>query len=78
LTRALENSNEWTSYSIPVEKKFLKTFYKTPANFYEVNVKDFFLAVNPIFQYYVGKEKDNDQHIFLNTRGVAFRGRLAE
>src|SRR6476660_7157032 len=48
--------------------------YKTPATFYEVNTKDFFLAVNPVFQYYVGKEKNNNEHIFLNTRGVSLRG----
>ncbi len=58
-------------------KRFLKNFYASPANLYEVHSKDFFLAVNPVFQYYIGKEKDNDQHIFLNTRGVTLRGRIA-
>ncbi|HEU0110679.1 MAG TPA: hypothetical protein VFQ73_07370, partial [Flavisolibacter sp.] len=60
------------------KKPIWKHFYKTPATLYEVNTKDFFLAVNPVFQYYVGKEKDNDQHIFLNTRGVSLRGRIAD
>lgn len=55
-----------------------KSFYKTPATLYEVNTKDFFLAVNPVFQYIVGKEKDQDQHLFLNTRGVTLRGRIAD
>ncbi|HEX2535320.1 MAG TPA: hypothetical protein VHK69_16360 [Chitinophagaceae bacterium] len=54
-----------------------KHFYKTPANLYEVNIPDFFLAVNPVFQYTVAKESDNDQHLFLNTRGVTLRGRIA-
>lgn len=60
------------------KKPIWKHFYKSPATLYEVNTKDFFLAVNPVFQYYVGKEKDNDQHIFLNTRGVSLRGRIAD
>ncbi len=60
------------------KKPLWKHFYKTPATLYEVNTKDFFLSVNPVFQYYVGKEKDNDQHIFLNTRGVTLRGRIAD
>lgn len=60
------------------KKPILKAFYKTPANLFEVNVKDFFLAVNPVFQYTVSKESDNDQHLFLNTRGVSIRGRIAD
>jgi hypothetical protein len=60
------------------KKALGKNFYKTPATFYEVNTKDFFLAVNPVFQYYVGKEKNNSEHIFLNTRGVSLRGRIAD
>ena len=72
-------SQEWTGKD-PAEfasKKSIGPFYKTPASLYEVHTRDFFLAVNPVFQYYVGKEKDNDQHIFLNTRGITLRGRIA-
>ena len=75
------NSLEW-AYGERTEftskKPLWKNFYKTPATLFEVNTKDFFLAVNPVFQYYVGKEKNNDQHIFLNTRGVSLRGRIAD
>jgi hypothetical protein len=74
---ALMSSPEWASQDFVSKRPFLKTFYKSPANLAEVNVKDFFLAINPVFQYYVGKEKDNDEHIFLNTRGVTLRGRIA-
>ena len=55
----------------------MKNFYKTPANLYEVHVKDFDLVVNPVFQYVVSKENDNDQNLFLNTRGLTVRGRIA-
>lgn len=53
-------------------------FYETPANLYEARTENFFLAVNPVFQYVVAKENDNDQHLFLNTRGVTLRGRIAD
>jgi hypothetical protein len=55
-----------------------KSFYQTPANLYEVYTPDFFLAVNPVIQYVVAKENDNDQHLFLNTRGVTLRGRIMD
>ncbi len=58
-------------------RRFLKEFYKTESNFYEVNTKDFFLALNPVLQFYVGKENNNNERIFLNTRGITFRGRIA-
>lgn len=64
--------------SIVSKKRFLKSFYKTPANFYEVNVKDFRLVVNPVFQYMVGKEKNSSEHLFLNSRGITLRGTLAD
>jgi len=59
-------------------KPILKNFYTTPANLYEVHVKDFDFVINPVFQYTVSKEKDNDQHLFLNTRGVSMRGKIAD
>jgi len=55
-----------------------KSFYQTPANLYEVKTPEFFLAVNPVFQYTVSKESGNDQHLFLNTRGVTLRGRIMD
>ncbi|MGC4036853.1 MAG: hypothetical protein QM764_12920 [Chitinophagaceae bacterium] len=59
------------------KKPFLKNFWTTPANLLEVHVKDFDLEVNPVFQYIVSKEKDNDQRLFLNTRGLTLRGSIA-
>lgn len=77
IERALMNSSEWTTQKFKSKKTFLKNFYKTPANFYEVNEKDFFLVVNPVFQYMVGKEKESSEHLFLNTRGITMRGAIA-
>jgi hypothetical protein len=59
------------------KKPILKNFYTSPANLYEVHVKDFDLVINPVFQYTISKENDNDQDLFLNTRGVTMRGRIA-
>ncbi len=58
-------------------KPILKRFYQTPANLYEVHVKDFDLVINPVFQYTLSKESDNNQDLFLNTRGLTIRGRIA-
>jgi hypothetical protein len=74
------NNLEWISGTpdqYASRKPIAKHFYKTPANLYEVHTEDFFLAINPVFQYYVAKEKDNNEHLFLNTRGVTIRGRIA-
>lgn len=64
--------------SLISKKRFLKTFYKTPANFYEVNVKDFNLILNPVFQYTVGTEKGSSEHLFFNSRGITLRGSIAD
>ena len=59
------------------KKKFIQKFYSTPANLFEVHVKDFDLVVNPVIQYTVGKESNNTDKLFLNTRGVTVRGQIA-
>lgn len=57
---------------------WFKRFYKTPANLYEVHVKDFDFVINPAIQVTVSKEKNNDQTLYLNTRGLTLRGRIAK
>ena len=58
-------------------KKPIGRFYTTPANLYEVHVKDFDLIINPVIQFQYMKESDDDASLFLNSRGVAIRGRIA-
>ena len=75
------NNIEWASGSrkdFESKKSIGKNFYKTPANLFEVHTKDFFLVVNPVIQYVLSKESNNSQHLFLNTRGVTVRGRIAD
>ncbi len=59
------------------KKPLLKNFYTTPANLYEVHVKDFDLVINPAIQVTISKESNNDETLYQNTRGVAIRGRIA-
>lgn len=63
--------------SIKSKKSIAKNFYTTPANLYEVHVKDFDLVINPMIQVQYMKENDNDESLFLNARGVGIRGRVA-
>ena len=68
-----KNTGEFSS-----KKPLTKNFYRTPANLYEVHVKDFDLIVNPVIQFVVSKEQNNDQKLFLNTRGLYVRGKIAD
>ncbi len=64
--------------SLIKSKKSIGPFYTTPANLYEVHVKDFDLVVNPIIQFQYMKENDYDESLFLNSRGVGIRGQIAK
>jgi len=81
ITSVFLNNQEWL---LPEEKELYKSkkpiwnsLYKTPANFFEVHVKDFDLMINPVIQFVLSKESNNDQSLFLNTRGLTARGRIA-
>ncbi len=80
LQRFLMNNSEWVSGStgsFKSRKPILNAFYKTQPNLYEVNIKDFFLAINPVLQISVSKESGNTESLFLNSRGITLRGRIA-
>ncbi|MEJ7627796.1 MAG: hypothetical protein WKF35_13105 [Ferruginibacter sp.] len=81
LKSLLMNNSEWVTVprnDFESRKPFLRSLYKTKANLYEVNAKDFFLAVNPVIHLRYGKESDNSESVYLNTRGVTIRGRIAD
>lgn len=80
LNSTLINNVEWLSGNKDIalsKKPFLNTFYKQQANFYEVDVPDFFLAVNPVIQQIQGVESGNKERIFLNSKGITLRGMIA-
>ena len=76
----LMNNSEWVTMpreDFMSKKPILKSFYKTKVNLLEVNSKDFFLAANPVIQFQFGKENNNNELMFMNTRGASVRGMIA-
>ena len=81
IERSKMNNLEFVSgdKSALVSKKALwNTFYKTPANFIEVDNPDFFLSVNPVLQLQAMADNESDELLFLNTRGIVARGLIAK
>jgi hypothetical protein len=81
LQSLLMNNSEWVrgdKSPFASKKSLWNTIYKNKANFFEVNEKDFFLSVNPVFQFQQSIEQDYNPRLFLNTRGVTIRGMIAE
>ncbi len=77
----LMNNSEWVNTNKTLYKSkypILKTFYNTKANFYEVDTKDFFLAINPVLHFRFGNEADYSKKLYINSRGVTIRGRIGE
>jgi len=67
------HEEEENLYYFKSKKPILKHFYKTPANFWEVDKKDFYIRVNPIINGKIFAAKDDD-FLFLNQRGILVRG----
>ncbi len=73
-----DDNNEW----LPDSSRFLRhhqrpvfrTFYRTPANLYEVNVPDFQMRVNPLLNLQIAKEQGDAELLFYNDRGIEIRG----
>jgi len=83
LRSLLMNNSEWvtgTDTSDFYSKKSLwNIFYKTKANLLEVNSKDFFFTVNPVFQQQLSFESGNSgDQLFVNTKGVTVRGLISK
>jgi hypothetical protein len=69
-------NSEWSApdSSFKSKRPILKHFYKNKANAFEIENEDFHLIFNPIIQYQQYKEKNNDENVFLNSRGLQVRG----
>ena len=81
LTSFLMNNSEWVTgpkKDFLSKRPFLKTFYKTKPNFLEVKTNNFFLAVNPVFQYVMGVETGYNKPVYLNSKGVTARGTIGK
>jgi hypothetical protein len=80
LASLLMNNSEWVTGgkdSFTSKRPWFNTFYTTKANFYEVNEKDFFLAINPAIQQTQSYETGNKERVFLNSKGLTLRGMIA-
>lgn len=79
MQRFLMNNSEWAKprAAFQSEKPIFNTFYKTRGNLIEVNNKDFFIAVNPVFQFKFSSESNNSDRLFLNSRGISIRGMVS-
>jgi len=62
---------QWTEAE---RKPLLKYFYKSKANFFEIDKKGFSLRANPIINLKFGNGIDDPNTIFQNTRGAEVRG----
>ncbi len=75
------NNSEWvkgSTESFLSRKPLLGFLYKYKANAVEVHEKDFFLALNPVLQPQLSTESGNSERLFLNTKGISFRGLIAK
>ncbi len=60
------------------KKPIFKVFYKSPAHFFEVEKKDFYLRINPLLQFRLAKANGDDKLLFENQRGVSIHGGIDE
>ncbi|MES2432122.1 MAG: hypothetical protein V4556_14395 [Bacteroidota bacterium] len=75
------NNSEWYTgdkQGFMSKNPVLKNFYTTKANLYELDIKDFYLSVNPVLGFQFAKEQDNSEKLFLSTRGLTARGLIAK
>lgn len=81
LNSLLMNNTEWVTgskESFKSKHSFLGAFYKNKANFFEVNEKDFFLVVDPVIEQNQSIETNNSERVFLNSKGLTFRGLIGK
>ncbi len=60
------------------QKGLLKYFYKSPANFLQIEVPSFKAYINPVVEVDYYKQNNNNNPVFQNTRGVEIRGYIEE
>lgn len=60
------------------KKSLWNTFFRTPAHFYQVDVPDFYLRINPMFHLVAGRETEEGVTTFINQRGINIRGGIGK
>ena len=83
LDRFEANNSEYSIFdtaSMPQwksRKAFLGFMWPTKGNAVEVNVRDFYLSINPAINQQQSVESDFDNRVFVNSKGVVARGLIA-
>ncbi|MBP9741032.1 MAG: hypothetical protein KBD28_10120 [Chitinophagaceae bacterium] len=72
ITRYLMAHKEYTSSTSSFNNK------KTAFNLIEINKPNFFIAVNPAFQYQYGSESASNQSLYSMSAGLTARGLIAK
>ena len=81
IDRFLANNTEYVMHpkeSWKSKKPIWNTFFTSKGNLFEVNEKDFYLSVNPVILEQQSIEQGNDERLFVNYKGVAARGLIAQ
>jgi hypothetical protein len=73
-----DNQTGKTTNIKSANKKFFSNFYRTPANFFQVNEPDFNLYVNPGLNLMAAYSNRNDKPLYTNTRSIEVRGNIAD
>lgn len=62
------------------DRSFLRHFYQTPANLWEVRTPNFYVNINPILHLQGSVEQHNGETrlLYLNRRGARIRGNIAD
>jgi len=70
---------EWNERGEILSKKpFLKHFYHFPADMFAVNTPELRLRINPVIEFAMGKQTDNDHLLLTNSRGLEIRGDIGK
>ena len=73
--KEVNRGSESNVYYEVSERPIFNTFYKTPANLYEINKPGFYLKFNPILNLKVDVSQDDEDGLLLfNQRGLELRG----
>lgn len=78
LRSAFLSNVEWTDRNAQLfrtNEPLFEHFYKNQAHLYSVKTDDFFLSVNPVLNFQLGKSSDGTS-VFQNTRGIYVRGNI--
>lgn len=74
----IDSLNESQYWNVDFNKKWKKLIWDSFINkdFIRVKGDDFYLAVNPIIDFEIGK--DDDKSIWVNTRGAEIKGTIGK